>query len=153
MTKNITAEQAREAYLEAWRETPDAFHRIPSYMHGPFCRWVVWGIWGGDFLDAFVNNDLMGAIRKADDENRDALPHWASLFYNGTPAACFGAERLAARWNAIGGLAGRCGDCNEHLSVPGDPDSERVSVEGGHICTRCATKRADMKFAAQTMGD
>jgi hypothetical protein len=152
MMKRISDEAACEAYQAMWHSPSEAFNRVPDYMRGAFCRWVVWGIPGGDFLDAFVNNDLMGAIRKADDENLDAFPQWARLFYNGAPAACFGAERLVARWIALGGIAGRCGDCEGHLSIPGDADTERVDVNGGHICARCAEKRSDMKHAAQIMG-
>jgi hypothetical protein len=149
----ITDEAARAAYTLHWHDHDAArLAKVPIYMHGGFFRWVMWGIQPGDFLDAVVRGDLFRAVRLADDENQRALMDWVRLFYNGAPAACFGSEKLAERWITMGGLLGRCTDCNGPLSVPDVDDTTSNDVDGSKVCDRCCEIRANQKWAAQMMG-
>lgn len=44
-------------------------------------RWCV-GYEGGSFVQSFVNNDLLGAIGRADETSYKGLKFFASLMYN-----------------------------------------------------------------------
>lgn len=49
-------------------------------------KWPQIGMYlGGDFVKAFVNNDLMEAVGRADETNRTFLHFYVQLLYNFTP--------------------------------------------------------------------
>jgi hypothetical protein len=52
-------------------------------------KWAI-GYEGGGFVQAFVSNDLMGAIGRADGTSYKGFKFFASLMYNvGAPSALF----------------------------------------------------------------
>ncbi len=77
---------------------------VPARMHGGLIRYILCGIPTGDFLRALLGNDLIEAVRRADDGNRFALSSWVVLLSNAAPPGCFGSGGQVARWLAQGGL-------------------------------------------------
>lgn len=52
----------------------------------------------GGFLFAVLSNDLMGAMDRADDHNREALFEICQFIYNELPNGCHGSPMAVARW-------------------------------------------------------
>ena len=65
-------------------------YRIPQYMHGGIIRYYENGISPGGFLCAVINNDLSGAVIRADHTNILLLPSYASWFDNEAPPGTHG---------------------------------------------------------------
>ena len=82
------------------------YSRIPTHMREGTQRYIENGIPPGDFLRALVENDLFGAMGKADDVNQRAMFYWCVFFYNEAPSGCFGSPQKVAAWIASGGLNG-----------------------------------------------
>lgn len=81
--------------------------KLPERMRGGIRRYLEDGCVPGDFLRTVLENDLVGAVGKADDENLTLLPAYASMLYNAFPArsqGCWGSAQAVEDWCAIGGL-------------------------------------------------
>ena len=52
----------------------------------------------GGFLTAVIENDLSGAVGRADGDNLRNLPAIVGYFYNETPAACWGSKEKMTAW-------------------------------------------------------
>ena len=52
----------------------------------------------GDFLYAVLTNDLMEAMGRADNENREALFEICGYVYNEMPSTCHGSPEKVAKW-------------------------------------------------------
>lgn len=97
----------KAVYAEATRhEWAELLDLIPQHMVDGMVRYLVKGIPPGSFLTAVLCNDLMGAMRKADDVNIHALPSYARFLMNGAPIGAFGSEENVSDWISSGGLAG-----------------------------------------------
>ena len=60
-------------------------------------RYIERGIEGGSFLMAVLENDLMGALGKADRINLSRLHDYGTFLYNNAPSVCFGSrEKVSA---------------------------------------------------------
>ena len=79
---------------------------LPDYMIGGVVRYVLYGIAPGSFLTAVIDGDLFMALRKADDNNKNALPAYAAFFYNYAPSDCFGSVHRRLEWVKKGGVIG-----------------------------------------------
>ena len=82
---------------------------LPERMRGGITRFRDNGVVPGTFLQAVLENDLVGAVGKADDENVTLLWHYANMLYNAFPArglGCWGSPEAVQDWAAIGGLNG-----------------------------------------------
>lgn len=79
---------------------------VPEHCQGGLVRYIVHGIPPGSFLLAVLTNDLMGALGKADEVNRDALHAYGSFLYNDAPADCHGSPAKVAAWIKRGGMVG-----------------------------------------------
>ena len=79
-------------------EVEDGLHLVPSHMHGGIKRYTLQGIPPGSFLEALLSNDLMGAFRRADDENQRAMFGWACFLYNHVPSECYGSPEKYRAW-------------------------------------------------------
>ena len=82
------------------------YSRLPRYMQDGMRRYIVNGIEPGSFLAAVLSNDLMEALRRGDDVNRQALPVYGMFLYNEAPCGCFGSVENYRSWIKHGGLAG-----------------------------------------------
>jgi hypothetical protein len=80
---------------------------IPQRMLDSISRYVNHGIPVGHFLEAFIQNNLLEAISRADDENLKLFPAYANLFYWEAPSGCIGSEQAYIDWVATGGLRGK----------------------------------------------
>jgi hypothetical protein len=76
------------------------FWGIPEYMHDGICRWVLFGAVPGDFLQAVLRHDLMGAAMKADDINKGLLYEYAKVMYNAMPPGSHGPDCFS-RWKGV----------------------------------------------------
>jgi len=73
------------------------FH-IPAYMGEGLIRWIEHGILPGEFLQAVLRNDLMGAVHRADGTNIENLPAYIGYLYNEAPQGCFGSPEAVKAW-------------------------------------------------------
>jgi hypothetical protein len=71
---------------------------IPEYMHEALYRYFSKRIRTGDFLFAVLGNDLLGAVRNADDENMWLLPVYTAWLYNRAPGDGWGSPGAVERW-------------------------------------------------------
>jgi hypothetical protein len=82
------------------------YSRLPGHMRDGWRRYIERGIPGGSFLMAVVSNDLMGAMRNADEVNIEMIFQTCSFLHNEAPCGCFGSPERAEEWIADGGLSG-----------------------------------------------
>ena len=71
---------------------------IPGRMMPSIQRYISERIKPGRFLTAVICNNLSDAIKRADDENLENLPAYASFFYNEAPAPCWGSKKKMKEW-------------------------------------------------------
>jgi len=71
---------------------------IPERMHSGIRLYYENGIEPGDFLCAVINNDLSGAIDRADDQNARCLKAYVMWFYNQAPSGSWGSAGAVGRW-------------------------------------------------------
>ena len=67
----------------------------------------------GDFLRACLENDLLGAIAKADGTNRSMIPHIVAYIHWELSPACSGSPGRVREWIERGGLRGRSNEANK----------------------------------------
>ena len=77
---------------------------IPDYMESGVNLYIQFGIEPGSFLRAVICNDLKRAVMYADRNNMGSLPAYVDFFYNNSPMACWGSEKLYKAWIKRGGL-------------------------------------------------
>ena len=73
---------------------------LPYHMQEGMRNYIEHGILPGGFLTAVLENDLMGAISKADDFNKRRLHDYGMFLYNEVPASCFGSPEAVQKWIA-----------------------------------------------------
>ena len=71
-----------------------------AFMAGGMKRYIKYGVRPGHFLAAILCNDLMEAMRTADDVNQRCLFEWASWLESHAPPACYGSEERFTAWIA-----------------------------------------------------
>lgn len=71
---------------------------IPEHMQGGVRRWIENGILPGGFLTCVLENDLKGALGRADMINRHRLFEIVEYFYSYAPALCWGSVEKVAAW-------------------------------------------------------
>lgn len=82
---------------------------LPEHMRDAMKRYIERGIPGGSFLNAVLCNDLMGALGRADEVNRERLLDYGNFLYNEAPATCYGSRENVSAWIAHGGMHGKEG--------------------------------------------
>ena len=65
-------------------------YNVPVHTQGALERYIVNGYEPGGFLLAVLSNDRVGAMSRADYENRYALFDICNWIYNCAPRACHG---------------------------------------------------------------
>ncbi len=71
---------------------------VPHHTKAEIDRYVKDRIITGSFLHAVLSNDLFGAVIKADDFNRIALPDIVSYIHNNAPMGCYGSAQVVEDW-------------------------------------------------------
>ena len=82
-------------------------YAIPSYMEYGLRAYINEGAIPGGFLLAVLENDLKGAINRADSSNLKNLVAYSYFLYNDAPADCYGSPEKVAAWAKAGGLKGK----------------------------------------------
>ena len=78
--------------------------RIPEHMQMGMARYVLFGVAPGDFLQAVLRNDLMGAAGQADSINALNLFEYAVFLRSAAPSTCWGSESAVTEWSGRGGM-------------------------------------------------
>ena len=71
---------------------------IPEHMVEAVYNYLEYGTPPGGFLTAVLSNDLMDALRRADDKNIESLPAWGRLLYNHIPPGAYGSRKAVEAW-------------------------------------------------------
>lgn len=74
------------------------FWKIPPETLASLKRYVEHGVETGGFLRAVLENDLFGAVSRADLENRKALTNIVMFIYNTLPYQCHGNHIRVEEW-------------------------------------------------------
>ena len=83
------------------------YNQVPnSYMIVGVKRYVENGEDAGHFLTALFSNDLVGALSRADDSNREKIWDWVKFLWNEVPSNCWGSREEVLRWKKKGGKTG-----------------------------------------------
>ena len=97
----------RKIYADATSpEWARGLERLPPHMVDGMVRYIVQGVPPGSFMSAVLSGDLFGALRRADDVNRNSLPEYGTFLSNYAPCGCFGSEDRFDEWVQAGGLRG-----------------------------------------------
>jgi len=75
---------------------------MKSSIHEALGRYVRFRIPTGSFLHAVLSNDLMEAMAKADEDNKDDIHEICRYIHNNLPMLCYGSSKKVRKW-----LAGR----------------------------------------------
>ncbi len=73
---------------------------LPSQMERPVVLYILYRVKPGHFLMALLQNDLLGVINRADDQNIALLKLWIRLLYNceAIPGGCWGSPDRVKDW-------------------------------------------------------
>ena len=71
---------------------------IPDRMLDGLTRYLEDGIPPGGFLTAVIENDLMEAVGRADEENLKNLPAYAAYLYNVAPIGSYGSPKRMSEY-------------------------------------------------------
>jgi len=74
------------------------YQSLPEYMRESARLYVEEHRLPGDFLQAVLCNDLVGAFGRADLTNRAAMGAWAQWLYNECPHAAWGSREKVEAW-------------------------------------------------------
>jgi len=119
MDNDVAVEAALAAGEDGWveqrmaskpKESPDYIAKLvmlPEHMRGGMRRYIERGIPPGQFMQRLLENDFMGAIGRADDENVRALKAYSVYLYNYCPSGCYGSPERVDAWIGGGGMNGR----------------------------------------------
>ena len=82
------------------------YDRLPEHMRSGAQLYIEQGIRPGDFLMAILENDLSGAVQRADSINRDKIIDWVEWKTFDIPAIAHGSPEYVSAWISQGGLEG-----------------------------------------------
>jgi hypothetical protein len=71
---------------------------LPEELREKIDAYVKYGRHAGDFLQAVINNDLKGAVARADEDNLKVIPAIVGYLYNECPTRCWGGPGAYAIW-------------------------------------------------------
>ena len=83
------------------------YSQLPVSLQDGMQRYVEKGLTVGHFLTACLENDLSGAISRADDKNRKLLPEIVTWLTWEVPHDCWGSKEKVATWRGVHNLQGR----------------------------------------------
>ena len=71
---------------------------LPDHLKESLDAYVQRGRPTGSFLEACIENDLIGAINRADDDNLYIIPAIVGYLYNDCPRGCWGQRGAHDEW-------------------------------------------------------
>lgn len=71
---------------------------IPESTLGGLERYIAEGCPTGGFLEAVLENDMLGAYQRADEFNTAAMGEIVKWLYNNAPGDCWGSRKRVAAW-------------------------------------------------------
>ena len=74
--------------------------KVPPPVLAALVRWGKQETLVGDFLTAFLSNDLMTAISRADENSLAAFRHIMLFVHNEMPSQCHGSLKKVVAWEA-----------------------------------------------------
>lgn len=75
---------------------------VPEHLHDGLIRYLAHRIQPGGFLMAVLENDLAGALNRADGTSRAGLVEIGRFLYNDVPQGAWGSPAKVAAWLAEG---------------------------------------------------
>jgi hypothetical protein len=97
--------RARECWLELPDETPELAAAVPTHLLPGLRAYGTSRVEPGRFLRAVLENDLQGAIARADPESLAAMRGICQYVFNALPGLCWGSKEKVAAWLAQGETA------------------------------------------------
>lgn len=79
---------------------------LPEHMRDAMQLYIEKGLRPGGFLTALLSNDLMGALKRADEVNSNSFRLYGMFLYNEAPLWCYGSPARVEAWLEKGGLEG-----------------------------------------------
>jgi hypothetical protein len=76
---------------------------IPHHMRNTAELYLLHGVRPGSFLEAVLENDLAGAVGRADHYNRGALAAWVDWCFWCLPSRAWGSREAVAKWRGLEG--------------------------------------------------
>lgn len=103
----IAAQKIASLRAATLRDIEPGLARLPEHLRDGLRDYVMDGRPVGGFLTCVIENDLLGAVCRADDTT--ALPELRALarfLYNDAPGPCWGSAASRKAWQAGKGVAG-----------------------------------------------
>lgn len=76
----------------------DAGNLLPEHMRDGMKLYIEHRIPPGSFLMAVLENDMMGALSRADHINQNRLHDYAVWLSNCAPSECYGSPEIVKAW-------------------------------------------------------
>lgn len=86
----------------------DGLRLVPFHLRDGLEGYILRGVPVGSFLTACIENDLLGAVNRADPSSLAGLKGIMQFLYNFTPGPCWGSAARRKAWQAAGGAKGQC---------------------------------------------
>lgn len=96
--KDVSGSSALGASPVSVNGAPIDYDRAPENCRGTLMRYIEHGIPMGSFMTAFLSNDLMEAIGRADETNLRQFMEIAQFLYSYAPSQCFGSRAKVAAY-------------------------------------------------------
>lgn len=78
-------------------------HGVKEHILDSLNLWAKQAVPTGGFLKSVLENDLFGAMGKADLHNRKTLFEICRYIHNELPSSCFGSKEIVENWEGIEG--------------------------------------------------
>jgi hypothetical protein len=80
---------------------------VPEHLREGLRRYVETGGGVGNFLTSMIENDLIEAVLKADENSLAGIRDLCIWLYNEAPQQCWGSKQKRLDWQKAGGLQGK----------------------------------------------
>ena len=129
------------------------FTGLPETLRDGYARWWCTGIEAGDFLQSVIENDLFGALGRADHVNQTRLHSICTWFYNNADARCY--KEHSKTWGEHRGYVGRelrSAHSSLEASILSLENTDRLGHEGQERLAACQRKRRRVATLLESLG-
>jgi len=95
---------AMRHYNANWAEF--IFNLVPAGLRPGLIRHILRGDFVGGFLTSFLENDLIGAVTRADETSFGRLRELCQFIESYAPRDCHGSFKIVRAWQKRGGVLG-----------------------------------------------